>query len=127
MFSFQMTMLICISSINYTCGLFELYNLIVEGTKSKDFAHIFYSVGASYANTCLSMMVYIIVGISSVLMSSGQKAVAMLPERFFGGVENVEGKFLRRIQIFHLQLQHACVNISCGFFKLDWKVLMMVS
>ena len=65
--------------------------------------------------------------LASLTMNEGEKANKDVHDGIYLTSVKNDKKLMKRIQIFLLQLQHFNANISCGLFRVDWKVMMMVS
>lgn len=123
-FSFQMAITTGISITNGTLCIFELFIAIKDQAGGIQF---FYSTLAMVTCIFFTILVALIMGTANIATSEGEKTLTVIHEGIYKSVQNYDTKKYKKIQILLLQLQHFNVNISCGFYKLDWKVMMMVS
>lgn len=122
-FAFQMALLIGITVINATFGLFELYTLSKE---KLNFEQTYYCVGATIVNSCFTVATCLMISTSSLTMKEGKKTFKILHDRINRGVDVLSVKALRRYQLLFMQIEHFPTDLSCGLLVIDWKVLMKV-
>ena len=123
-FSFQMTLMLGVSIINSTFGLFEIYVLTKDVLS---FEKTYYCICAIAVNACFLAAIFIMLVTSSFTMNESRRALNVSHVGIYKGMRIKNKNTMRRIQIFLLQVQHYNANISCGLFRLHWKAIMMVS
>lgn len=123
-FSFQMAIMLGMTVVNSTFGLFEVYTLSKETLSFEKKYYCFCSAGI---NLCFLIGISFMLGTSNLIMKESRKTLEMMHSGILSYIKFKNRKILRRIQVLLLQIQQYNANISCGLFKLDWKALMMVS
>ena len=122
-FAFQMTIMAGISLANSTFCFFELYFAIREHSYGID---LYFSIFATIFNLFFIAFVTLIMGTASFVTNEGEKTLAVLHEGIYKRIRKQDISVIRKLQIFLLQIQHFNVNISCGFYRLEWKIMMQV-
>lgn len=124
MFSFQMVLLTGFCVWNTTFSLFELY---MAAKDRNDFNQIFYSIAVTIGTVFFSCGIFFVLTISTLTMNEGERALKDIHDGIFLTSAKYNRKIIKTVHICLLQLQHFNANISCGLFRIDWKVMMMVS
>lgn len=119
-FSLQLAQVVASSTLNSVFGLFELYILLKEPL---DVYQAFYCIVAFLINISFTAMLVSLFAASTMTMNEGKRTLAKVHEGIYG----CKGRKLKRFQILLIQLQHNNAEVSCGFFRFDWKLLMTVS
>ncbi|KAL7015672.1 hypothetical protein ACKWTF_016589 [Chironomus riparius] len=122
-FSFQMAVMTGMSILNGTLCIFELYIAIRDHTGGLD---LYFSIMATTTCCFFTLVVAFIMGTSSYTTSEGENTLAVLHVEIYRKPQVYDKRRIQKFQIILLQLQHFNVNVSCGFYRLDWKVMMMV-
>ncbi|CAG9812188.1 unnamed protein product [Chironomus riparius] len=122
-FAFQMALLIGITVINATFGLFELYTLSKE---KLNFEQTYYCVCATIVNSCFTVATTLMISTSSLTMKEGKKTFKIIHNRICKGIFELSVEYMRRYHLFLLQIEHFSIDLSCGLVIIDWKVLMKV-
>jgi len=123
--SFVIISTIGMTIINATFVLFEFYDFL--NSDQKHFLRILFCFCSFLLLSHFVMQIIIIIVVCTFTMREGERIVEVLHENIYKEIEILDSKIMKRFQIFLIQLDHFDVSISCGFFKLDWKVLIMVS
>ena len=123
-FSFQMALMLGITVINFTFALFEVYTLSKEVLS---FEKKYYCLCAAGINVYFSTAIIFMYGTSSYVTKESRKTLEILNFGIYNEERLKKKETMRRIEILLLQIQHFNAKISCGFFKLDWKAVMLVS
>lgn len=122
-FSFQMAIMTGLSVVNGTLCIFELF-IAVRDQAGR--LQLFYGIMATVFCTFFSSLVGLIMGFSSLTANEGERTLAVLHTGIYGPRLRHDENRKRKFQILLLQLQHFNVNITCGFYRLELKVMMMV-
>ncbi|KAL7015676.1 hypothetical protein ACKWTF_016592 [Chironomus riparius] len=123
--SFQVSSTIAVNIMNASFILFEFYELVVYD--DRNYLKILFCVGAVTYFLYATFGIILIIIISSLTMKEGIRTKEVIHDQICKTRVSLDKKIFTRFQLFLMQLDHFNANISCGFFKLDWKVLMMVS
>lgn len=123
--SFQVASTIAVNIMNASFILFEFYELIVYD--DRNFFKILFCVGAITYCLYYTLCIILIIFTSTIIMKEGLKTIKVIHELICMKKESIDKKTSTRLKLLLLQLNHVNASISCGFFILDWKVLMMVS
>lgn len=120
-FSLQMGFLTAVVIVTTTFSFFELYTMLCNTQENQKFL---YAIASIFGTLYFSFGLFLIILISKLTMNEGERTLKVLHD---GIVEIYDQKRMKRLQIFIMQLQHFNANISCGLFRIDWGVIMMVS
>ena len=123
--SFVIISTIGMTIINATFVLFEFYDFLISD--QKHFLRILFCFCSFLLLSHFVMQIIIIIVVCTFTMREGERIVEVLHENIYKEIKILDRIIMKRVQIFLIQLDHFGVSISCGFFRLDWKVLMMVS
>jgi len=123
--SFQVASTIAVNIMNASFILFEFYELIVYD--DRNFFKILFCVGAITYCLYHTLCIILIIVTSTVTMKEGLRTIEVIHELICMKKESIDKKTSTRFQLLLLQLNHFNASVSCGFFILDWEVLMMVS
>lgn len=124
MSAFQISSMIGINIMNTTLVLFELYDVLI--TDSNNPLKIFFCVGAIVFSSYFTILIIFYVVIASVAVKEGGRTTEILGQILIKGFGIERCENLKILRIFMLQLKHFNLNVTCGFFDIDWKVFMMV-
>ncbi|KAL7015670.1 hypothetical protein ACKWTF_016587 [Chironomus riparius] len=122
-FAFQLAFISGVSLVNSTFCFFELYFAIKEHAYGVD---LFFSIFATIFNLFFIGYVALIMGTASIMTNEGEKILAVFHKGIFKQNWTQKTGVLGKFHVFLLQIQHSNVNISCGLYKLEWKVMMKV-
>ena len=125
MSSYQILSFIGLNIINTTFSLFEIYDLFNH--KISDGMKIFFSFGVIWFCCFFFVHIIMVIAFSTLLATEESKMIQIINEIIHKKKEFFNEKILKRFQIFLMQLDHLNAKVSCEFFTLDWKTLMMVS
>lgn len=120
--SFQILSFFGLTIMNTTFGSFEIYDFIIH--ESNDKSRIFYSLGVVWFCCFFLIHIAMLISVSSRLMNQGYEMIETI--NLVLSKSCCTEAILRRFQVLLMQLDHLNLQVSCGFFVLDWKAFMMV-
>jgi len=122
--SYQILSFIGLNTINTTFCLFEVYDLFNH--KISDGVKIFFPFAAICFCCFFVIHIIMVIAVSTLLAAEESKMIQIINRITHKEKKDCNEKILKRYQIFLIQLDHLNAEVSCEFFTLDWKALMMV-